>query len=44
MLPKISTCRRAFDESKYMYFLIKNYELLEKYNESLDKVSNETNK
>ena len=29
--------RRDFDESKYMSFLIKNDELLEKYNEILEK-------
>ena len=32
--------RRDFDETKYMSFLIKNEELLEKYDEIWDKVSN----
>ena len=31
-LPKMSVCRRDFEETKYMYFLIKDDELLEKYN------------
>ena len=31
-LPKMSSHRRDFDESKYMSFLIKNDELFEKYN------------
>ena len=30
MFPKMSTYRRDFDETKYMSFLIKNEELLEK--------------
>ena len=33
MLPKISAYRRDFDETKYMSFLIKNDELLDKYND-----------
>ena len=33
MLPKMSAYRRDFDETKYMSFLIKDDELLEKYNE-----------
>ena len=33
MAPKLSAYRRGFDETKYMSFLIKNDELLEKYNE-----------
>ena len=32
-LSKISAYRRDSDKTKYMSFLIKNYELLEKYNE-----------
>ena len=40
MLPKIGTCRRDFDETKFMSFLIKNYKLLRKYNENWDKASN----
>ena len=32
-------CRRDFDETKYMPFLIKDNELLEKYNEIWEKVS-----
>ena len=32
-LPKLSACRRDFDETKYISFLIKDDELLEKYNE-----------
>ena len=31
--------RRDFDETKYMSFLIKDIEFLEKYNEIWDKVS-----
>ena len=32
MLPKMSACRRDFEETRYMSFLIKDKELLEKYN------------
>ena len=32
LFQKISTCKRDFDEIKYMSFLIKDDELLEKYN------------
>ena len=39
MLPKMSACRRDFDETKYTSFLIKYYELLEKCNKMLDKVN-----
>ena len=39
-LPKIRAYRRDFDETKYFSFLIKNCELLEKYNEIWEKVSN----
>ena len=31
-LPKMTAYRKDFDETKYMSFLIKNDELLEKYN------------
>ena len=31
-LPKMTTCRKDFDETKYISFLIKHDELLEKYN------------
>ena len=40
ILPKMSAYRGDFDETKYMTFLIKDNELLEKYNEIWDKVSN----
>ena len=33
MLPKMSACRRNLYETKYISFLIKDNELLEKYNE-----------
>ena len=40
MLPKINAYRKHFDETKYMlFFLIKNDELIEKYNEIWNKVS-----
>ena len=32
-LPKMSAFRKDFDETKYMSFLIKGDELIEKYNE-----------
>ena len=32
-LQKMSAYRKDFDETKYMSFLIKDYKLLEKYNE-----------
>ena len=34
----MSAYRRGFDENKYIYFLIKDDELLEKYNKILEKV------
>ena len=37
-LPKMSAYRRDLDESKYMTFLIKDDELLEKYNENWEQV------
>ena len=40
MLPKISTYRRDFDETKYTSFLRKSKELVEKYTAIWDKVSN----
>ena len=39
MLQKMNAYRKDFDETKYMSFLIKNNELLEKYNEIWDNVS-----
>ena len=39
-LPKMSAYRKDFDKTKYMYFLIKDEKLLEKYNEIWKKVSN----
>ena len=44
LLPKMSACRRDFDETKYMSFLIKTDELLEKYNEIQEKFSNSIKK
>ena len=40
MLPKMSECRRNFNETKYMSFLMKDNELLEKYYKIRDKISN----
>ena len=40
MLPKMSAYIRDFEETKYISFSIKNEELLEKYNEIWDKISN----
>ena len=40
MLPKMSAFRRDFDETKYLSSLIRNDELLEKYNGIWDKVNN----
>ena len=39
----MSAYKREFEETKYMSFLMKNKELLEKYNDVQDKDSN-TNK
>ena len=39
MLLKRSAYRRDFDEIKYMSFLIKDNELLEKYSQIWDKIS-----
>ena len=43
MLPKMSACRRNFDDTKCMTFLIKD-ESLEKHNKIWDKVSSTTKK
>ena len=40
----MSAYRRDFDETKYMPFLIKDDELLEKYNEIWEKVKNSIKK
>ena len=40
LLPKMSAHRRDFDETKYMYFLIKDNEFAKKHYEIWDKVSN----
>ena len=39
-LPNMSAYRKDFDETTYIYFLIKDDELLEKYNEIWVKVKN----
>ena len=40
MLPKISAYAKGYDEkTKWKYFLIEDYELVEKYNTILDKIS-----
>ena len=38
-LPKVTAYRKYFDDTKDVSFLIKNDQLLEKYNENWDKVS-----
>ena len=40
----MSAYRKDFDETKYMPFLIKDVELLEKYNETWEKVRNNLKK
>ena len=40
MPPNMSAFIRDFEETKYISFSIKNEELLEKYNEIWDKISN----
>ena len=40
----MSAYRRHFDETKYISFLIKDDELLEKYNEICEKVRNSIKK
>ena len=37
-LPKITVYRKSFDETKYISFLMKDHELLEKYNEIWNKL------
>ena len=44
IFPKISAYRRDFNEMKYIFFLIKGEELLEKYNEIWEKVKNSLKK
>ena len=44
MLPKMSICRRDFDETKDMPLLVRNCELLEKYIEILEKAGKTVNK
>ena len=34
----MTACRKNFDETKFMYFLIEDDELLEKYNKNCGKV------
>ena len=43
-LPKTSTSRRDFDETKYMSSLTRDDELLEKYNKISEKVKNSIKK
>ena len=43
-MPKMSAYRINFDETKYIYFLIKDDELLEKYNEIWENVRNSLKK
>ena len=38
--PKMTAYRKDFDETKYLAFLIKDHELLEKYNKIWDNVKN----
>ena len=40
MLPKMRACRKDYEETKFMSFLIKSNKLLEKHNEIWDKVNN----
>ena len=44
MLPKINRYRKNSNETKYMFFQIKDDELLKKYNETCDQVSNSIRK
>ena len=40
LLPKKSSCVKSYDgQTKWMYLLIKSYDLLEKYNAIWDKIS-----
>ena len=43
-LPKMTEYRKDFDETKYIYFLIKDDELLEQYNEIWEKLKNSLKK
>ena len=43
-LPKMTEYRKDFDETKYIYFLIKDDELLEQYNEIWEKINNSPKK
>ena len=43
-LPKMTEYRKDFDETKYIYFLIKDDELLEQYNEIWEKLKNSLEK
>ena len=43
-LPKMTPYRKDFDETKYISFLIKDDEFLEKYNEIWEKVKNSLKK
>ena len=43
-LPKMSSYRKHFDETKYIFFLIKDNELLKKYDEIWEKVKNSLKK
>ena len=42
--PKISAYKRHFDETKYISFLVRDDELLEKHNEIWEKVKNSIKK
>ena len=44
MLPKMSGYTKRLDESKYMSFLTKDYELLQKHNSVWNKSSNSNKK
>ena len=44
MLPKMNRYRKNSNETKYMFFQIKDDELLKKYNETCDQVSNSIRK
>ena len=44
MLPKITIYTKRFDETKYIFFLIKDDKLKEKYNNIWNKVSNSIRK
>ena len=43
-LPKMTEYRKDFDETKYIYILIKDDELLEQYNEIWEKLKNSLKK